>query len=362
MKPRVVMAGPLPPAIGGMATVIGDIAASSLAQHVELVLFDSGKRTPAGRSLVQAVRTRLQLWRDWWRALAPAGRTVAHIHTCSGLTFFLDGVYAALARWRGVPVVLHVHGARFDDFLDGLSGPKRALARRIARRADRVVVLSEEWRDKLAQRLPGARLEIVANGVAEPARVDVERQDNRLTVLFLGNLCRRKGVWDLLASVAHLPDDVRVVLVGGEEDPGIGAALNQRIAAEGLGERIEWVGPAVGEAKLRWLSAADLFVLPSYAEGVPISMLEALAAGLPAVLTPVGGIPSVLTADVHALFVPPGDPVALAGAIARLAASPELRATLGAAAREHVLARYGVEHSARRYLDLYARLLPAEAA
>jgi len=356
---RVVMAGPLPPAIGGMASVIDDIAHSSLAREVELVLFDSGKRTPEGRSWMQAFGARLALWRVWWNVLSPASSTVAHIHTCSGLTYFLDGMYALLARLRGVPVVLHVHGARFDIFLDGLSLPARWLARRVAGLAARMVVLSGEWEYKLAARLPNAKISVIENGVAEPLLLDVPKAVDEITLLFLGNLCQRKGVWDLVACAKIMPAGVRLVLVGGEEDPGISEQLREFLAREQLQDRVLLAGSAVGEAKLRWLRSADIFVLPSYAEGVPIAMLEALAAGLPTIVTPVGGIPSVLQDGEHALFVPPGDQVALSAAISRLAQDGALRARLGATARLHILERYGIERSAQKYLQLYRELKPA---
>jgi glycosyltransferase involved in cell wall biosynthesis len=355
---RVVMAGPLPPAIGGMATVIDDISRSSLAREVELILFDTGKQTPAGRSLTQAIAARVALWRAWWQALSPANRTVAHIHTCSFLTYFLDGVYVSLARLRGVPVVLHVHGGRFDTFLDELSPFALGIARFIARRATRVVVLSGEWEKKLAERLPGAHLTVIENGVAEPQLIEVSKTNGEIVVLFLGNLCQRKGILDLVACAGQLPPSVRLVLVGGEEDPGITERVRAELAQQGIESRVELVGPAVGEAKFRWLRKADIFVLPSYAEGVPISMLEALAAGLPAIVTPVGGIPSVLQDGEHALFVPPGDRAALAEAITRLAGDVDLRSRMGVSARRHVLEHYGIECTAQKYLQLYESLKP----
>lgn len=355
---RVVMAGPLPPSIGGMATVIDDLSRSSLAQRVELELFDTAKRTPDDRSLWHAIRTRFSIWVTWWRALEPTDRTIAHIHTCSGFTFFLDGILTMLARLRGIPVVLHVHGARFDAFLDGLAPLSLWLARQITRLADCVVVLSAEWQEKMNTRLPGAKLIVIENGVAEPPEVAVEKVAGEVIVLFLGNLCKRKGVWDLVACAGQLPPAVRLVLVGGEEDPGINVRVRDELVNQGREDRVELVGPAVGEAKFRWLRKADIFVLPSYAEGVPISMLEALASGLSAVVTPVGGIPSVLKDGEHALFVTPGDHAGLVGAIARLAGDSDLRTRMGESARRHVLESYGVESSARKYLKLYERLKP----
>jgi len=355
---RVVMAGPTPPMIGGMSSVIDDIAHSSLAREVELILFNTGKRTPEGRSLARAVAARFTSWHAWWRALNPIGHSLAHIHTCSGLSYFLDGSYLLLARLRGVPVVLHVHGARFDTFLDGLSPITRYLAQFIARRAARVVVLSIEWQHKLESRLPGAQLTVIENGVALPPFIKTNKTAGEIIVLFLGNLCQRKGIWDLVACAKKLPFFARLVLVGGEEDPGIACALRAYLAREGLEDRVELTGPAVGTAKFNWLRNADIFVLPSYAEGVPISMLEAAAAGLPLIVTPVGGIPSVLSGKEHAIFVQPGDRNALSSAMISLIETPALRAKLGNAARKHVLEQYGIDHTARKYLDLYRELIP----
>ena len=356
---RVVMAGPLPPMIGGMSTVIGDIAHSSLAENVELVLFNTAKSTPENRSLVRAAATRLALWHSWWNIMSPATQTLVHIHTCSGLSYFLDGIYAALARLRGVPVVLHVHGARFDAFLDGLSPLPLSIARFIARRADRMVVLSGEWEKKLAARLPGASLSVIENGVSIPGRASPDKATDEIIILFLGNLCSRKGVWDLLACAKELPPVARLVLVGGEEDPGISEEIREQLARDGTEDRVKLTGPLTGDAKFDWLYRADIFALPSYAEGVPISMLEAAAAGLPLVVTPVGGIPSVLADGENALFVKPGDRDQLCSAISRLAGDPELRRRLGHAAKQHVLQRYGIENSARMYLELYRKLRPA---
>ncbi len=355
---RVVMAGALPPMIGGMSTVIDDIAHSSLAKNVDLMLFNTAKNTPEGRSLIAAVAARFALWHSWWSILSPAGQTLVHIHTCSGLSFFLDGIYLMIAGLRGVPVVLHVHGARFDAFLDGLSPLTLFIARFIARRADRVVVLSHEWENKLAARLPGASLSVIENGVSIPVRASPEKTSSEIIILFLGNLCQRKGVWDLLACAGRLPPAARLVLIGGEEDPGIAEKIREQIARDGTQDRVQLTGPLTGDAKFAWLYRADIFVLPSHAEGVPISMLEAAAAGLPLVVTPVGGIPSVLSDEKHALFVKPGDRDALCSAITRLIGDPELRQRLGHAAKDHVLVRFGIENSARLYLELYRALRP----
>ena len=356
---NVVMAGPLPPAIGGMATVIGDISQSSLAERVALVPFNTAKQTSEGRSLLTGIVARVSLWRRWVSALRGKGQSVAHIHTCSGLTYFLDGTLLIIARLLAKPVVLHIHGARFDRFLDELSGPMLFLARWLARRANRVVVLSETWRETLAHRLPGARLSVIANGV--PVRDEaVEEEDSAsqtVSILFLGNLSQRKGVWELIDAMRTVPATAILALVGGEDDPGISDTAQARITESGMADRIKLIGPAYGEDKHRWLEKADIFVLPSHAEGLPIALLEAMGGGIPAVVTAVGAMPAVIDDGVQGKVVQPGDADALSAALTELVNDPVLRRTMGEAARKRCLADYGVERSAENYLRLYAEIV-----
>ena len=356
---KVVMAGPLPPTIGGMATVIGDISRSSLAQRVALVPFNTAKQTAEGRSLITGILARLALWRRWVSALRGRKTTVAHIHTCSGLTYFLDGTLLIIARLLARPTVLHIHGARFDRFLDELPAPLLMLARWQARRASRVVVLSESWQQTLAGRLPGARLSVIANGVPVMSASSTRRDDNSgaISILFLGNLSQRKGVWELLDAMVKVPEHATLALVGGEDDPGIARAVKARIDELGLADRVTVAGPAYGEDKHRWLETADIFVLPSHAEGLPIALLEAMGAGLPAVVTSVGAMPAVIDDGVQGRVVAPGDVDALCSALSALVDDPGARRAMGEAARTRCQADYGVERSAENYLRLYADMI-----
>lgn len=352
---RVVMSGPLPPAIGGMASVIGALGQSDLARQTQLALFDTGKKTREGRSLWEGVQARLQLMRDWRRLLHTHQADIAHIHTCSGLTFFLDGLLAWLARRQGCRVILHVHGGLFDQFLDGLNPLMRALARHISRRADAVIALSDDWRQRLLRRLPGTCIAVLANGVAEPKGRTARDPLAPPTFVFLGLLSTLKGIPVLLEAASAAQANWRVQLAGNEGEPGFVDRLRADIAARGLNERIQLLGPVVGEAKDKLLLQADGFVLPSLAEGLPMSLLEAMAARLPVVVTTVGAMPEVIQHGRDGLLVPPGDPAALAAALDQLAQlSPSDQAAMAQAAYEKYRARYSVDAMAANLLQLYA--------
>ncbi len=122
-------------------------------------------------------------------------------------------------------------------------------------------------------------------------------------------------------------------------------------------DRVKLIGPAYGEDKHRWLEKADIFVLPSHAEGLPIALLEAMGGGIPAVVTAVGAMPTVIDDGVQGKVVPPGDVDALSAALTALVNDPALRQTMGEAARTRCLADYGVERSAENYLRLYAEIV-----
>ncbi len=350
---RVVMSGPLPPAIGGMASVIDALNQSELARRTDLTLFNTSKQTSDNRSLWEGIRARLTLMAAWRALLRQHHADIAHIHTCSGFTFFLDGLLAAIARYQGCRVVLHVHGGLFDQFLDGLNPVLRIAARHIARRTDLVLALSDDWRHRLGQRLPGSRIAVLPNGVAAISAQPQHTPGQAPTFVFLGQLSRLKGVHVLLDALEQAQANWRVQLAGSESEPGFTDWLRAEIDHRQLADRMTLVGPLVGEAKNRVLTQADAFVLPSLAEGLPMSLLEAMAARLPVVVTTVGAIPEVIQDGVHGLLVAPGDATALAQAMDHLARSPEQRESMGLASHALYEARYSADAMAQALLGIY---------
>jgi len=266
----------------------------------------------------------------------------------------------AIAGWFGVPSLLHVHGSDFDTWYLAGNPELRQWVRRQLARAKFVVALSESWRAFLS-RITVTPLAVVHNAVntreIHPHRVG--RRDDVPTLLFLGLVGRRKGVPELLRAVRELahaerPCQVRVVIAGNGE-----VQLTQRVVEDcrlrGLVDVRGWIGP---EEKTRCLLDADIFVLPSHHEGLPMSLLEAMAAGLAVITTPVGGIPEVIEDEKNGLMVPPGNVDALADAIRRLVADRKLRERLAAAGRTTVEERFDIRVAAARFKRIYERLAP----
>jgi colanic acid/amylovoran biosynthesis glycosyltransferase len=198
------------------------------------------------------------------------------------------------------------------------------------------------------------KLALVRCGVDAQAFGAVARDgaSGALRVLVVGRLVSGKGyalLLEALADVVARGHDVTLEIVG--EGPA-GEALRARAAALGVAERVQWLG-AVGQDEIRrHYEEADAFCLPSFAEGVPVVLMEAMAMQLPVVATRIAGIPELIDDGVSGLLVAPARAGELADALARLAASPELRGQLGRAGREAVMAGYDAERWARELQHL----------
>lgn len=263
----------------------------------------------------------------------------------------------ALARLGRVPVLLALHSSEYRTFTAELPAPALAVVRWIYRSVDTVAVLGTGWADyaRTELRVRPERLSVVPNAVPGPSRVP-DRPSRPPRLLFLGLVGRRKGTADLLEALATpelagLPWEATVAGNGEVE------SLQARAQELGIAERVRftgWLGP---EDVARELSDADVFVLPSYAEGLPLAVLEAMAYGLAVVTTPVGAIPEVIEDGDTGLLVPPGDPPALAGALTRVIRDEPLRASLAANARRQWERDHDIKAGARRMVALYERMV-----
>lgn len=350
------MSGPMPPNVGGMATVLGDLGASRLSSEVKLVFFNTAKTTREGRNLLEAIFSKLKLWSDWLRLLKAESNTVAHIHTCSGFTFFLDGVLISLAKLHRVPVVVHIHGGLFHQFYDNSHPFLQKLIRWLFGLCDRVVVLSDSWQHELKKRLGIHHFCVVPNGV--PISEDSPKQpspDNKVNVLFLGNLSTMKGVFDLLAVMPYV-DNALLHLVGAPENPADASEIDRLLKEKRLIDRVKLHGIKSGSDKQRLLRDADIFVLPSYAEGLPMSLLEAMACGLPIIASSVGAIPTVINQEIEGLLITAGDQEQLAAVLNRLVDDAELRNKMGRAAKLRCRAEFGLDNTVDKLLRMYREL------
>jgi len=253
-------------------------------------------------------------------------------------------------------VVLHIHPVEFVDYYQGSGRIVRSLIGLILKLSDQVVLLSEGIRERFSV-LRRDEVVVIPNPVdiAEFRRGPKAAPPcDKLLVLYMGWIVREKGVYDLVEAipgvVAAVPA-VRFVFAGNKEIKRLRSLLAVR-KLDGVATVAGWVS---GAAKIDLIAASHVLVLPSYSEGVPNVLLEAMASGLPVIATPVGGVPSIVEHGATGIFVTPGDVSGLVSAIVDVLRDPPLRARLAEAALANVTAYYSLEHISGLLEASYAR-------
>jgi glycosyltransferase involved in cell wall biosynthesis len=287
---------------------------------------------------------------------------VVHLHMGAYGSFVRKAALVWLAAAARVPVLVHVHGSDFDLMHDRLPRPLQRIIRATLHRAAVVVALGDRWADRLLIIAPNAHVVTVPNAVRmppAPALAAQPRPPGRpVHVVFLGEIGERKGAFTLLETWAKLaaePDllaGARLTMAG-DREAARARRLIEELSISDSAQVRSWLAPA-DVAQL--LAEADVFVLPSLSEGQPIALLEAMANGLCVVASDVGGIPEMVEPGRSGLLVPAGDPDALGAALRRVLSDVDLRAALGAAARERVLDRFDLDAVWRRFDDLYRQV------
>lgn len=280
-------------------------------------------------------------------------------------TPFFYGITARLL-YRKAPVLFTEHGRWFPDY----RRPKRVVANRLLlERRDRVVGVGEAVRQALIRNegLPASRVDVIYNGVdlsafsgaagdRDEARRELGLGPRQLTLVQVARLDALKdhatAVRTMKRVVAALPD-ARLLLVGGGPE---GPAIRDLIRREGLDSHVRMLGLRTDVPRL--LAAADVALLTSVSEGIPLTLIEAMGARLPVVSTDVGGVGEVVGAGGAGLLAPARDDGALAGHVLRLAADPDLRHQMGQLGfdRAHALfsERQMHDHYRRLFLEMLA--------
>lgn len=327
---HIVMMGTSPMTKGGVASVVQVYQQAGLFDrfpiHYVATHCDGGK--------VAKLRVMVSAYLEMLRLLLTGRVALLHGHVASRASFWRKYGLFQLAHLFGVPTILHLHGGEFSIFYAKECGPvKQWLIRRLYDKVSWVLVLSTHWQNWVRTISRNPRIEALYNPViADAAPAPWESRDPA-SVLTLGRMNKGKGSYDLLAATAELRDPPVRVMLGGD---GELEQVRQRGAELGMADRLQllgWVGP---DDKPGYLARATVYALPSYAEGLPMSVLEAMAAGIPVVTTPVGGIPDAVTDGVEGFLVQPGDVTALRQKLQLLLNDNALARRMGEAGRRKI--------------------------
>ncbi|MDD5458678.1 MAG: glycosyltransferase family 4 protein [Phycisphaerae bacterium] len=299
----------------------------------------------------------------WIAMLLTKHPDIAHIHTSSYTGFYVKGVMVLLAQMMGVKPTLHIHGAEFKEFYYGSNSFMRRLIRYMLAANSAVIVLSEHWRDFFRSiGISDKAIVVMTNSVFVPDIPEYRDTSEKPTILFMSRFEKRKGIYELISVIENQKaclDNCRFVLAGPKTHDWENIA--KQIARLNLSRTVEIQGPAIGKDKDSAYRQADIYILQSYAEGMPIGLLEAMSYGLVPITTPVGGIPDVIQDEQNGFLIEPGNSEALAEAINLLIHNKDLRQRLGDAARATIVQKYNWAERAKELTRFYHSLAEADS-
>ena len=359
-SPVILLLGPHRNAVSGVSTHVNLLMESTLAEDFELVHFQVGAE---GRDEDPVARFLRLLLSPIFLAATIIFRQVSLVHINTSLNpraYWRDLAYLAIAKVLGARVVYQVHGGALPQRFFAGSKLLTAFLRFTLKAPDLVLVLAQVELEAYRNFVPEQRVVALPNGIdCRPyGAVPTVQGDpgQPLHVVYIGRIAREKGLYEALQGLrlAHeLGVDARLVIAGsGAEE----ARLRRYAQALGIAARTCFVGPVFGADKVRLLAGADVMILPSYSEGLPYALLEAMAAGVPVIATPVGAIPDVATDGIHGFLVPPRDGKSIAESLAILAGDRERLAWMSRACRRRIRAAFSIDRLARELALHYAQL------
>ena len=372
-KLRILISGHLPPLLGGIATYYQSLMDSSLPQKVDLCFVQTSPQTRKGaQSGLFSFSNLIWSLKDIGRfaeAVIKHHPQLSHIATADGLSFAKHGVCVIIARLFGSRVLLHPH-CGFSILYTDQPRWWQWFFRRIIHLTNGVVTLSREW-DQLISIVPGCPVYYLPNAIDLTAyraisseHREVAKSSTQLRALYLGYLGQAKGSFDIIEAAKeivsrHMP--VIFDLVGEELKKGDVIQLQNQIDQAGLGSVVTLHPVATGSRKVEIFCDADIFIFPSYSEGMPIAVIEAMACGLPIIATRVGGVPEMVSDGVNGILIDPGRPDQIVGALQHLYENPDMRHSMKMNSYKTAFEKFDIEKLVPRLVSIYSKVLTGTA-
>lgn len=350
-KPKILMIGAARDVQGGVSTVVNNYYSSGIESYCDIKYIGTMKDGNKLKKLFVAIIAYITF------LLCHKNFDILHVHLSSRNSTWRKSKFIKKAHKFGMKIIIHLHGSEFEIFyVDECDDKKKKKIKDIFSMADKIIALSDEWKVFLLKHSLGTdeNVDVIYNSVPIP---DYIKNDfSSRNVLFLGRLGERKGTYDLLQIapkiIERYPD--ALFYLGGDGDI---KQINKICIEQNIQDNVELIGWVKGKEKEDYFKKCSIYILPSYAEGMPMSVLEAMSYSLATVSTYVGGIPNIITDKVDGLLFKPGDTDAFFDSLDFLFSSDENRKKIGLQGRNRIDESFNTKKYITNLVKYYNKLL-----
>lgn len=344
-KNKVLMLGPARNVKGGMTTVVDGYFNAGLQNKVSLkyieTVNDNGNISKILKMLTGFFQFIVNL--PFYK--------IIHIHMASRMSSYRKGIYVRISKIFGKKVILHIHGAEYKIFYGKeCSIKQKKYVRKTLKLADNIIVLSEEWKEYFETLVDKNKIVILYNAIILPK--DFDKNLDTYDMLFLGRIGDRKGIFDLIDVLKELVLEYPSLklYVGGD---GEVEKLQKIIKKNNLEKNIKYIGWVSENKKSEYLKKASYYILPSYNEGMPMSVLEGMAYKNVTISTNVGGISKIIKNNYNGIMIEPGDKEALKKSLVDLFNNSKKREKLSINARKTIEEKFNADKNIIELIRLY---------
>lgn len=346
------MIGPARNVMGGISSVVNCYFETSLIHRVNLTYIESHCDGSKIKKLFKAIISYFK----FIYILVSTKIDIVHIHTSYNMSFYRKTAFFLIAKFFLKNIILHVHSGRFDSFCNKNKFNKY-LVRMIFQHSKVIIALSNYWKDIFLNYSDNKNVKVIYNPInIEKYSSTLDKKSTEIIFVFMGVLNKAKGVYDLLDVIEKLIikyKNIKFKLCGNGQLDEVRTIIKKKEMNEYI-ELTGWIGE---KEKIRTLRESDIFVLPSYIEGLPMSILEAMASGLPIISTNIGGIPEAVINGENGFIIEAGDKESLYEKSLLLIGSEELRYKMGNANSKILKMKFSSELIASQLVEVYESII-----
>ena len=347
---RVLMVGVGPERVGGMWTVAQCyLDSGTFCEKTELTYIPTSTNGSAVKRSLYMLRG---FWKIYWH-LKRRKPQIVHIHMAEKGSTFRKGFVAKMAKRNGAKVIIHMHAGPFMAWYQTLDAGNQESIRKIFACADKFFVLGDYWKEQMTELVDSEKLEVLYNGIPIPKENPYSLQSK--DIVYFGVFKKEKGIYDLIDAMAlidsRMDPDVKLKLCGKDLEGNV----EEYIAQKGLSHRVQMMGWCDAAKRDEILRNAAVDVLPSYFEGLSMTVIEAMAYGVPMLTTGISTMPELLGDGIT--LVEPGDVAALAENLLKLTQEPALRKQWSQQEYARAGMLFSLEKNIEKTYEVYCSLL-----